>query len=364
MRQGHLTKQGERGVATAVVAIMATVLVAAAGLGIDGGSLAYQRAKVQNSADAGALLIGYECVKKTANCSSGTAPGYAAANTTHPNSETSSTTVPGGVSLASTSVTVEVTKTVATRFFGLLGTDSKNVTGRATAKWSDHPTAAPVLPFAVSMCNFANAGLNTETLIRADINDASKDTIVRNGNTTADEAYANMQPFLAPECTPPEGVTLPGSPTRVKMLTGGLWMSQNGNAVCNGSLLPTTILESLEIVKAYNEVCSSKYADYLSPGKLLTVAIYAPTSNYENAGIRISGGKAVHPAEFDMRLVGYAPFIVSGWCLGKGAKSCGGASPGATGFMGKFIRSAQNNPDFDYGTDGVSFGAYQVKLSD
>jgi Flp pilus assembly protein TadG len=371
MRQGQLTKRDdERGAATIILVLVAVVLVGAAGLGIDTGSLAYQRSKVQHSADAGAMAIGYECVKKTANCSTGAATAYAGTYTAEnsPGADTT-TTVPGGVSTASTSVRVTVHKTVSTKFFGVLGVHSKNVSATATAQWTNHATSGDVIPFAVSMCEYAQAALNSPTLIESDLNDAAKDTIVKKAGIPADEAYANMAPYLAPPCAVPPNIGLVGNPSSVTMLNGGLWVVDGNGNQCDGKPIPSQVLESIETVQSYNENCSKKYGDGdtgdLAAGAVFLMAIYAPTSNYQHAGMRIdANGNAVHAAEFDMKIVGYAPFLVTGWCLGKGGKACGGDSPGATGIAGSFIRSISRTPSFEYGTEGGAFGAVEVRLAD
>lgn len=366
------TRRRERGVTTIFIAMSMVLLVGAVGIGVDTEGLRFQKSKFQHAADAAALAIGADCAVNTANC-----PNYQATANSLITANSSASTggvSPAPVTQASGQVTVTVDKMVATHFFSAFGVSSKRVRAIAKVKWTQNPIAGPVLPFAVSMCDYANTPVNTPTLIRADINGEAKGVIVKNGNVTESEAYANMAPYLAPSCNVPADVTLPGSPSNVTMLDGGLWLSDNGNSISNGKLLSTQILQSLTSVTGYFQG-GSKYDKYLTPGMTLLMAVYAPTSNYDHAGLSISGGKADNPANFSMRLVGYTPFVLSGWCFqknkGNTCETSGGVVPPSPGFAGKFVSSTvqppkldPSDPDFQYGDNGTDFRAVKVELVD
>ena len=367
----------ERGVTTIFIAMSMVMLLGAVGLGVDTGSLRYEKSKFQHAADASALGIGNDCAINKPECAS----YQLTANTlTTDNSSASNPGVsPSPVQQSSGIVTVTVDKMVPTYFFKAFGISSKEVKAVATVKWTKNPIKGPVLPFAVSMCDYAKTPVNTPTVIRADLNGEAKAEIVKTGNTTDTKAYAQLDPYLMKDsagntapCNVPSDVTLPGSPSSVTMLQGGLWLSDAGNSISNGKLLSTQILQSLESVTGYFQG-GHKYDAYLTPGMTLMMAVYAPTSNYQYAGLRVSGGKADHPASFDMRLVGYTPFVLSGWCFqqGKGnaCATSGGAVPSRPGFAGKFVASSIQPPklnpddsDFEYGDAGSDFRAVKVEL--
>ncbi len=354
------------------VAISMFLLIGAVGAGVDTGGLRFEKSKFQHAADASALAIGNDCATGKPACASyqTTANGLTADNS----SASSAAVSPSPVTQASGQVTVTVDKMVPTHFFKAIGISSKEVRAHATVKWTKNPISGPVLPFAVSMCDYANTPVNTATLIRADINGEAKGEIVKNGNTTEAQAYTQMAPYLAPTCNVPSDVTLPGSPSVVTMLDGGLWLSDAGNSISNGKLLSTTILQQLESVTGYFQG-GSKYDAYLHPGMTLMMAVYAPTANYQHAGLKITNGKADNPAYFDMRLVGYTPFVLSGWCFQKNkgnvCETSGGVVPASPGFAGKFVSSTvqppkldPSDPDFQYGDAGSDFRAVKVELVD
>jgi len=334
----------ERGVTTVILAIVITCLIAAAGLGIDTGSLAYQRSSIQHSADAGALAIAYDCANASAACSNDggaiTANDFASGNSGGGGSNTA--TIPGGVARAAGSVQVQITKNVPTKFFGLLGISSKEVGAKARANWDRHPISGTVIPFAVSMCEFSKLPSGTDTVIHTDINDELKEA------SSYAESDSNL---LTPACTVPPGVVLPGNPSTISAFEGGLWLSENegANDVCNGKVN----LEVLELTygSAKNETCVQKYGDSLSVGMTVFMAVYAPSANYDHGGMRGSGGAIV-----DMEVLGFAPFLVSSWCL---EKTCNRPN-----ISGKFVETSKTEPGFVYGTVGGNFGASKVTLKD
>src|SRR5690349_1578202 len=168
--------RSERGATTVMFAIVFTALLAAVGLGIDSSSLAFHRSRTQHAADAAALAIATDCVRNLP-CNSSAATSSAAyynvgagANATGGSAQAYAI-APTGLTKASGQVTVTITKTVGTKFFSLLGINSKNVRAVATAKWSRNPKAGDVVPFGVSLCQYVTAGLNNPTTLDTGIND-------------------------------------------------------------------------------------------------------------------------------------------------------------------------------------------------
>lgn len=364
------SRREERGAATIVLVIAFTCLIAAAGLGIDTSSLVFERSRIQHSADTAAIAIAYDCVQKRPACTNGgalsTADYFANQNS---DGGTASIPDPATVSTAAGTAQVKVDKTIPTKFFGVLGINTKDVSAKARAIWGKNPISGPVLPYSVSLCQYLSAAVGTPTILRTDVNNVMQDKIVTKNNQPATEAYANMAPYLlSPACTVPGDVKaiVPGIPNQVSMLLGGLWMSDGGSSYNNGKLLPTQILESLDSVDGFNANQANKFKVYLAPSKVLLFAIYAPRGNYDHAGLRLSGTDAAWNGTIDMKVIGYAPFEVSGWCLVRNNNGslavCGGSPPGSVGIAGKFIDSVQKDPDFEYGDGGTDFGAHFVEL--
>jgi len=345
-----------------MVAMMATLLLAATGLGVDTAHVVYDNTRVQHSADAAALAIAADCAQKLPTCNklgaTGTADDFADENS---GGDTGSITA-GSLAPADGTVTADVAKRVTTNFFNAFGIDHKNVDAQATATWDNYPISGPVLPFAVSLCQYGKVPIDTPTLLRTDVNDVIADHIVTNNNTPLTTAHSNMVPYLEPPCPVPGDVTLNGNPSTVSMLPGGLWMSKGGSSTNNGFLIPTEILETLVSVDGWNVNQQNKFIKYIAPGKTMLFAIYAPTSNYDHGGLMANGTDAVWKGTVDMKIIGYAPFVISGWCLSSG--SCGGVPPASVGFAGKFISTVHKDPEFEYDTGGANFGAYNVKLTE
>lgn len=356
-------RRDERGVTAIIVALAFTTLMAAAGLGIDTASLVFERSRAQHSADAGAVAIAYDCVAAKSTCSDlpgadgavGTADYYAAQN-----SAGGTATVPAGVSPGAGSVLVRINKTVPTNFFRIFGIASKEVSAQSRASWATHPIAGDVLPWAVSLCEYAKLPIGTATVINT--------VVEKDFGAAMQGPLTTVYPALAPylqTCAVPNGLELSGNPSTVTMLPGGLWMSDNGSGTNNGKLIPTKILDTLKAGANFNMNQRGKFAGNLAPGKTILIAVYAPTANYQHGGLHVNGTST--NGDVDLKLVGYAPFIVSGWCLdannGK-PTACGGAAPSTAGIAGEFTSTTQPVAGFEYGTAGGSFGAAEVKLTE
>lgn len=338
MRKLTLRKESrdERGVTAVMVALMSTMLLAATGLGVDTAHVVYDDTRVQHSADAAALAIAADCARNPLACTNTKATGTAN-EFAEDNSDGGTGSITAGPSNGS--VSVAVAKSVPTKFFGAFGIESKNVDAQATASWDNEPIGGTVLPFAMSLCEYTKHAVDTPAEIRTDLND-----LVKTAKT-----YAAVSSHVTSCSVPADVTTLPGSPSSVSMLEGGLWMSMNGNNVCDGKV-DSDYSKQYEAT-AKNETCVKKYEDDLVPNTVVFFPIYAPSANYPYAGISDSGsGDSIA-----VQIVGYAPFRVSGSCL---ENSCN-----RPGIFGEFIRSAQKPPEMEYGTGAGNFGAVTVKLT-
>ncbi|WP_187271795.1 Tad domain-containing protein [Aeromicrobium terrae] len=356
-------------------ALIGVVLIGATGLGVDTANLTMQRSRAQHGADAAAFAVAYDCIAgDAAKCSvaggTATATSLAIPNLRIDGGAVSglATSVPSGVSLDSTQVTIRVARTVDNSFISVFPEwATSTVTANATARWSKHVVKATVIPFAVSLCEYVEAraaGLNTTTFVSSDENDNLKD--FGNGDK---ESWLDDNDMLK-SCSAPSGVggSLPGA---VHTVRGGFWFSVHGNNICNGKTDPE-VFEKVDDVQGANETCTKKWADDVAPkGTILLLAIHAPTQNYRYGGAKTKGAVGTgngtpddNPTKFATQIVGFAPFKVAGWCLGKPA-ACGGDSTGGRiGLLGAFIDSAKEFPDAEYGNEGAEFGAIKVELID
>ena len=354
----------ERGVSAVLFAIMAVCLVAATGLGVDTGNLALQSSRVQHSADAAAFAIAYDCVAQdAAKCSPGGGASTASDFATK-NSSGGSGSVVGGLSTASTQVTVSVVKPVSTYFMGVVGIGSRNADNTATAQWTKHVISGNVLPYAVSLCAYASAraaGNGAQVFLRSDVNEDIKDVKKK-------DLESSLDPGLD-SCTKPSDVGN-GIPSAMSMLEGGLWISANGsNDVCNGTI-DLALYQKPDDVQGKNEGCTKKYNDDVAPkGTILLLAVYAPSTNYSYGGVRSTGAVGTGggeisdtPAKFGLQIVGFAPFKVAGWCLGQPLACGGDSTSGREGLLGSFIGSTREFDEAEYGTGGGNFGAVKVEL--
>lgn len=356
MRRLKGNRDGERGVSAVIFAVMAVMLLAATGLGVDTGNLALQDSRVQHSADAAAFAIAYDCIAKDeAKCSSGGGAATASYFATE-NAAGGSGSIVGALSTASTQVKVSVTKPVSTYFMNVVGIGSRTADNTATAQWSKHVTGGNVIPFGISLCEYINAGAG-QTFIRTDVEEKVIDQALKPSNLTS-AVYPKLSPNMVTNCAVPEGSSLPGNPAIVNMLKGGLWLSDNGSSTNNGKLIETHILDTLNGGHDFQMNQPGKFEKYFAVDQTMLMAIYAPNSNYTHGGLKTTGSGATEKTdgEISLRLIGYAPFKPTAWCLGSGC--------GSQGFSGKFIGTALDLEEAEatYGTTGANFGAVKVEL--
>lgn len=353
----------EDGAVTLMVAALMACLLAAVGIGIDTTSMAYQRSRVQHGTDAGALAVAQSC--KAGSCDTSLAGQYLGKNATGGGADSTP-----GVSVGSSTVTVTSTKSVNTIFFGLLGIHTKAVTASSTASWNTSPVSGNVQPFLVSLCEYTHASLNTATFIDTNSNDE-----VQNYKKSDPQQLLDDDGNLTSPCgSIPTGVA--GVPSSTRMVVGGLWKSDNGK--CDASANDgKSHLEIGDNVAEFqlcggNTQNTDKYGgtsgdDKFVPGHVTLFAIYAPTRNFDFGGAQTAGNGTLPSSKFadnapafDFKVVGFAPFKVTGFRLGKAGNSCLGSCPsGKVGIWGSFVNDISK--DADYQPGGPNIGSV-VKL--
>lgn len=383
----------ERGATTVVVALLLIALVAAAGIGIDTGNMAYQRTRAQHSADAAASAIALDCAQGKAACSPAGAQSTADYFVTQ-NAGSGTATIPGTVDTSSSSVTVKVDKTVDTGFFGLLGIGSKTVTTAATATYAGHPMeGAPMLPMAVPYCMWkANqAPATTPLLLRSDLIGVVFNVIVQGG------ALGRLITGLLGEllsvtdsCSTPEGLNL-------KMLRGPIWLSGvedalhsvfNWNSsVCNMRVGTIDGFLGSTLASVIPSNCINKLGNQIKKGQIILVPIYRPSITLDQLGLELEVDlcllgictyKTKIPPRIGVKVLGFAPFKITGWNFptnsnpDPNAPACAAitlltiprVSVGCQGIQGYFVESFTKDPNFSYSPSGADFGAHSVALSD
>lgn len=372
----------ERGVTAIVVALGMTTLLAAAGLGIDSASLVFQRSRVQHSADASAIAIAYDCVNQKAACSDGGGAGTAT-YFVNQNSGGGTATVPGGVSPGAGSVRVKVNKTVPTNFFRAFGINSKDVSAQSRVTWAGHPVeGAPVLPMGVPLCTYQayQPPATTPLVLRSNTMSVARMAAKNKTITAALSALSNATlGKTAGTCT---SATSGGN----QMLDGLVWLSGSStdgsefhwnSSNCNMKVPKISSVITMDKSAVIPANCISKLGAQLSVGTVLLAPIYEPSKYFTQLGLdRDAWDNVSAQPSLSIKIVGFAPFKVTGWNFG--SKSGGTAAACSTivlgpgnsnpidceGISGYFVRSMKANTDFTYepGVDG--FNAFDVKLTE
>lgn len=383
----------ERGATTVVVAMLLTTMVAALGIGIDTSSMAYQRTRIQHAADAAVSAIALDCAEGKTGCSQAGAQSTANYFVTQ-NAGSGTATIPGTVNTSSASVTVKVDKTVNTGFFGLLGNGSKSVSASATATYTGHPLeGAPMLPMAVPYCMWkANqAPATTPLLLRSDLVSVVFNVIVQGG--TAGRLITGLLGELVnvtESCTTPEGLNL-------KMLRGPIWLSGveeavnstfNWNSsVCNMRVGTIDGFLGSTLSSVIPSNCVNKLGSQIKKNQIILVPIYRPSISLDKLGLEVEVDvcvlsictyKTKVPPRIGVKVLGFAPFKITGWNFptnsnpDPNAPACAAitllthppASVGCQGIQGYFVKSFTRDPEFTYSPTGANLGAYSVAISE
>ncbi len=372
-RLTRTTRRDERGVTAVMVGLMATMLLAAAGLGIDTAHVAYDDSRVQHGADSAAVAIAIDCALRKGTCTKAGADGLAGGYVLDNAGGGTGSITAGSLAPTDGTVTVSAAKTVGVDFFRAFGISSKGVSGRATAIWSRKVTAATVLPFAASICEYAKVAANVPTTIRTDVNDsvqglkkADKESILGPGTGNLD---------LLTTCNRPVDVPSTQIPTAtVGVLKGGLWIpkTDGSNAYCDGKIHPEVFEVQTHIAGKNANCIANKWGPELDKavGGELLLAVYAPARNYAYAGVasdpaaKVGTGDANisdQNGDFLIKIIGFAPFHLNGYCL-EGTSRCRGSFTGANRLDGYFTGSVKEFDDAEYGTNGANLGAVRVQL--
>lgn len=355
-------RRDDRGVTAVLVGILATTLIASVGMSVDVGNAYVQRQKLQTATDNAALAIAQDCAlyRNTCYSANGNAPKSTANFVVGQNISNATTEVIGTVTPSSTSVTVESVKSMPFAFAKLVGVSSKTATVRATATWDRAPQEGyPLLPMAIGYCQYlANDYPATDhILVRTDLLSATLKGLIATLNLLG-LPLTNW--FPTSTCTGPTGNTL-------NMSNGAVWLTAlidaldlfdiSNMSMCN---MKVKILETMLVTAVSPVIAPTACVNKLKLGTIAMMPIYESYSPL-----------TVLSSSITLRIVGFAPFKITGWQEPGNAKNDPTASPSCLniltltcqGIQGYFVRSVVQDPDQVFAYDSAAPDLGGVKLS-
>ena len=353
-------KRDERGVSAIIVGLLATTLIAGVGLSVDTGSLVVKRQHLQTGVDNAALAIAQDCALRRSTCASSPAL-ETASHLVDQNILGATTSLASSVSTSSTTVTVRSTKSVPMTFASAIGIGPKTASVAATATWNRAPKEGyPLLPMAIGYCQYkANAYPATQHItIRTDILNSALTSV------SSILGLLGLQNYFPPStCTSRTGQTL-------NMSAGAVWLTSlvdvldlfdvSNMSQCNMkvTIIPTAIVTTISPVIAPT-ACVNK----LKLGTIAMMPIYESTSPL-----------TILSTSLTIKVVGFAPFMITGWNEPGNAKVDGTATPACQdivallqtitcqGIQGYFVRSVVQDPEqiFAYDSSAPDLGGVHL----
>jgi len=335
----------ERGAAAIFFGLALTVLVAALGLSVDVGNVAYERTRAQHAADTAARQLAYRCARYPTGA---TCANLEASATAIAGESIEGGSVTASRNTATKSVTVSVDKTISTDLLALVGVPDKQIAATATAKVGVmHPTEAyNVLPLGVHYCTWKNwsnlAGTDQEstrkTTLRTDalqgvenllspISSGLRNTVDLKGLTD------QLGTDAVQKCTDGDGdqvLTLNGASwltgeTVVSSVLGGLFGWDAAKCELDVDNDIETFLGGLENSAFMPQGCPSQFGDgkLVAKGKTILLPVFKPSSQLSDridlkvqACLNLFDADRVCaqvPPKIGVEIVGFAPFHVTGW---------------------------------------------------
>lgn len=326
-----------------MVGLSLTLLIGALGLSADIGNVAYRRTQAQHGADAAAMSVASACARDLAssNCLQ-----YQALATDVAGDSISGATVTASAPGA-TSATVGVSQVVDTPLLGAIGIGSKDIAATATASWNNYPLeGAPVLPIGVSWCTYDNhkappgssgdpsarVNLRTDTIQNLDsaLNPVTSSTYLL-ARTPVSSITQNLLGTQATETCNKAGTT-------VTELQGAIWLTgltgvlgyYQFSAECDVRIRYDTIAYASALASGtIPPTCRDRLGSVVKVGDTILLPVYEPQSQLASTlGIRTKTCASVStllglatindvcaevPPQIGIRIVGFAPFKITGW---------------------------------------------------
>ena len=335
----------ERGASIVFFAFALVILVAALGLSVDVGNVAYERTKAQHAADTAARQLAYQCARYPTGADCLTLQETA---TTIAGESIEGGSVTATQDMATKKVTVTVDKTIETPLLSMIGVSTKDVAATATAQYGVmQPTEAyNVLPLGVHYCTWKNwsnlAGTSSEatrkTTLRTDVlqgveNLLSPVTGSLLGTLETKRLTDQLGTDAVAKCDDADGnqiLTLNGASwltgeTVITSVVSGLfgWDASKCELDVDSDL--ETFIGGLENSGFMPQGCPQHFGNgkMVDKGKTILLPIFKPASQLQDrldfklracAGLFPSGQTCVEvPPKIGVEVVGFAPFHVTGW---------------------------------------------------
>jgi len=346
MRRLH-RPHDDRGAAAIFFGLAIVVLIAGLGLSVDVGNVAYQRNNAQHAADSAARQLARSCAQ---------APLAAECAALQPSAATIAAKSFTGGSVTATRdasagrVTVTVDKDIDTPLLGVIGISSKAVRAKAVASsQSGHPVSGLVaLPLGVSYCTWKNnatfAGTPSEashkTSIRTDTLQSLRtmlspiDTSTLRGLLDIDGFQDYLDTKAVDKCAEEDGsqigtfkgaVWLTGE-TVISNITNGLFGWDASKCELNVDNELSAFLGGLQGAALLPQGCASQFGNGkpVDKGKTILIPVFKPYSTLQDEyGLKLATAcasllGASHscvevPPKLGVDIVGFAPFVVTGW---------------------------------------------------
>lgn len=348
MKSWRTMRSVQEGASSIMVAVLMVALLGFAAVSIDVGKLYWEKAQLQNGADAGALALASICGANESDteCSSASSiPGQLA----DANANDSSSLVPSVVlDTADNKVTVNTaaaevgspTKTVSTWFARILDPTFSNVEvgAKATAVWGPVRSLSAKFPLAFSRCEVDSSPTfdgSLQFLMSHGVSDTKN----------SDACHSTSS-----------GHEIPG---------GFGWIIPDPVGSCSANTSIGSWEPSVE-GNSFPSACSTRIAEWkkaLEKGQQVIVLVPV----FDDAR-KVTGDGEFH-------IYAYAAIDIRGWTF-NGHKDDylpaeaskvikdGGYLPSDLGFVGKFVRYVFDDEDAEFGGGGVDYGSRIVELSE
>lgn len=343
---GRAVNRDERGVSAIFFGLALSVFVGALGLSVDVGNVAYQRNNAQHAADLSARTLAISCAK---NPTGSECASLQASARTIAGQSIQGATVTAVRTASAGRVQVTVHKDVPTPLLGVLGVESKPVEATAVASGSGHPTEGTLaIPLGVSYCTWKNnagfAGTPAEsqhkTAIRTDTLQSLR-VMLSAIDTSALRTLLDVEGFqnyldtkAVDSCAQEDGTQI-GTFKGAVWLTGetvvgpiikGLFGWDASKCELRTNIELSTFLGGLQGAALRPQGCASQFGNGkpVDKGKTILIPVFTPYSTLQSHyGLKLATACASLlgatkscvevPPKLGVEVVGFAPFVVTGW---------------------------------------------------
>ncbi|MCG2621614.1 Tad domain-containing protein [Arthrobacter sp. I2-34] len=322
MRRLKQSEDTERGSSAILVALLMTVLLGFAALAVDVGAMYWEKAQLQNGADAAALAIAEDCANGSCGDTFGTAQALSNGNARDNVSGVRSITFPAAktVRVVTNARDAGGSDTFSTYFARIFGVNSVDIEASATAVWEGIGSGPAVFPIIFKRCEFEESIIN-----------GTWQVLDFHGSAGCDNHN-------------PSGQNFPGA-------FG--WLDQQSGQ-CKSLNMSIGNWAGGDTGVAFPGGCDAVIAQWkadLQAGK----QVYIVLPIYDNG--RGTGGNV------EYHVSGYVTFEINGWRFTGGRNYNNGSCTGSCqGFIGRYID--ESTSDGDFGGGGPDLGATIVRLTE